>query len=236
MRPIITAAIVACLLALATAPLRAQRTVLPAGSEEDASARVLPTPPPRLIPDDVLPATPPAGSAARPTLPSLPELDASLLPPSLSPAADGYRRLIAWRKLRNLAQNDPEAKAALASAEAARTDLEKRKLLGRYYNVLYAKMTANAPADMKPYLQDRKRELQAGLPQPHVRPTPKPASTPTPAKSAPPPGGVVAPPPEPSLPVAAPSPAAAPSSIEGGPAAFSPTPPSLPVPSPSPAG
>ena len=35
---------------------------------------------------------------------------------------------------------DPQVEKALAAAEAARTDLEKRKLLRQYYELYYAKM------------------------------------------------------------------------------------------------
>ncbi|MDQ6654634.1 MAG: hypothetical protein M3Y80_02310 [Verrucomicrobiota bacterium] len=132
-----------------------------------------PVPPPQLIPDDVLPTTP--NAAPIPHITSLPELDASMVAPPLSPAADAYRQQVEWRKLRNQVQNDADVKAAFAEAQTARTDLEKRRLLARYIELSYRKMMARGAAEMKPFLEARKQEALGGLPQPNVRPTPKPA-------------------------------------------------------------
>ncbi|MFN2509066.1 MAG: hypothetical protein ABR589_09880 [Chthoniobacterales bacterium] len=74
-------------------------------------------------------------------------------------------------------QNNAEVKAALATANSARTDLEKRKLLRVYYEMLYAKMTALAAPEMKTYLNDKKNEALNALPQPRVRPDASPSPT-----------------------------------------------------------
>ena len=80
----------------------------------------------------------------------------------------------------------------MAAATASQTDLEKRKMLGRYYDLLYDKIMARAPREMKDYLTARRREAVGSLPQPRVRPnvamsktvpiipspTPHPSSTP----------------------------------------------------------
>ena len=177
--------------------LRAQDAPLPRPATQDpAPLELTPTPAtatppaaPELIPADILP--PPDPSAPTPLLdiPTIEQLDEGLKPPPLSPAAEAHRQHLEWRKLRNRVQNDPAVKAAFARAESARTDLEKRKLLARSYELFYRKAAALAPADMKSYLADRKREQLALLPQPRVRPeTALPTPTPAPAGSSPAPG------------------------------------------------
>jgi len=173
--------------------LRAQDVALPRPATQDPApleptpaATVTPAPAaPELIPADLLPA--PNLTAPAPTLdiPSIEQLDEGLKPPPLSPAAEAQRQHFEWRKLRNRVQNDPAVKAAFAKAEAAPTDLEKRKLLARYYELFYRKIDAIAPPDMKAYLAQRKREQLALLPQPRVRPeTALPSPPPAPNAGA----------------------------------------------------
>ncbi|MFL6414426.1 MAG: hypothetical protein ACJ74Y_02000 [Bryobacteraceae bacterium] len=137
----------------------------------DPAATPLPEPaPPQLIPDEILPAATPAATA-----PNLQELDEAFKDNPLTKAAADYRLRIEWRKLRNGVVNDPEVKAALATADAAKTDLQKRKLLRRYYELIYAKMLARAETpEMKAYLTARKTDHLAMLPQPRVRPEASP--------------------------------------------------------------
>ena len=170
----------------------------PQGATSTAQASVTPlpiTPPPLLIPRDILAL--PEGSPVRPNVPAVSELDQGFKPAPLSPAAEIQRKHLEWRRLRNAVQNDRDIKAALQAATEARTDLEKRKLFGRYYDLFYDRMMARAAPDMKSYLLDRKREAVGALPQPRVRPgvtmsetagvTPSPtvAPKPTPLFSAP---------------------------------------------------
>src|SRR3954447_26196097 len=114
--------------------LTAQEPPLPkadAPTSVDPAATPLPEPPaPQLIPDDVLPAATPAASA-----PNLQQLDEVFKDTPITTAAAAYRLRIEWRKLRNAVVNDAEVKAALKTAEAAKTDLQKRKLLQRYYEM-----------------------------------------------------------------------------------------------------
>ena len=185
---------------------RAQEPPLPAPDTRETPAPPVPVPPvPQLIPDEILPAAPP-----RPSAPSLPQLDEVFKDNPISAAAAEQRARIEWRKLRNLMANDPSVKAAHAKAEAARTDLEKRQLLRRYYEILFGKMMARASTpEMRKYLNDRKNEHLNTLPQPRVRP-----------ETAPPPAA-------PAQPQAAPSPTSQPSA--------SPTPPVQPFATPTPA-
>ncbi len=154
------------------------------------------TPPPPII-DPRLLALPNEKEPPVPIVPEIPALDEAFAPSPLSAAAEEQRQHIEWRRLRNVAQNEAEVRAALAAATAAPTDLEKRKLLGRYYDLAYGRMMAHAAPDMQKYLLARKREAVGLLPQPRVRPdlivsktagvTPSPTPIPkrTPVFSAP---------------------------------------------------
>jgi hypothetical protein len=182
--PLLSLAVICGLTALTLrgqdAPLPKPETQDPAPEARDAASPV-PTPAaPDLIPADILPAPDPAAPLPMPDIPTIEQLDQAMSPPPLSPAAEAHRLHIEWRKLRNQAQNDPRVKAALADADAARTDLERRKRLARYYEIFHARMIALAPPTMKKYLQDRKGEALASLPQPRVRPETAPKPSPTP--------------------------------------------------------
>jgi hypothetical protein len=86
-----------------------------------------------------------------------------------------------WRQLKNRTVHDPEVVAAKAAAQAAKTDLEKRKLMQTYYKIFYAHMEALATTpDVKNYLEQKKNSMIASLDQPHVHPepTPRPSATP----------------------------------------------------------
>jgi hypothetical protein len=145
---------------------------------------------PRVIPADLLaaPAAQPGATTRRPPVPTVSEIDAGFAPKPLSPEMDNHRRHIEWRKLRNRVQNEAAVRQALVHAQTAPTDLAKRKRLRDYYELLYARMGAGATADMKAFLQQRKSEALATLPQPRVRPetlrltganpTPAPAAAP----------------------------------------------------------
>src|SRR5204863_7334844 len=91
---------------------------------------------------------------------------------SLGKEGDERRMHIEWRQLKNRVVNDPEVRAAKATAQAARTDLEKRNLLRDYYNVYYERMSALATsAEMKLALEGFKTSHLARLSQPRVRPS-----------------------------------------------------------------
>ena len=127
-------------------------------------------PPPIAIPEDLLRAAPDAPSAL-PDVPTLPQLNDSFKPAPLSPAAQQQQLNIESRKLRNRVQNELQIKTALAHAEAAPTDLEKRKRLAKYYDAYYGRMIALAATpELKKFIRDRKTESLVALKQPRVRP------------------------------------------------------------------
>jgi hypothetical protein len=84
--------------------------------------------------------------------------------------------------LKNRTVNDPDVQAAKKYAQAARTDLEKRKRLSDYYEVYYKRMSALATTpELKVALQALKDTHQAVLAQPRVRPSPTPEFSGTPS-------------------------------------------------------
>jgi hypothetical protein len=129
------------------------------------------------------PTPPPNG----PELPELKQLDDSFKPKSLGADADTLKVHALWRQLKNRTINDPEVQAAGKFAQAARTDLEKRKRLRDYYELYYQRMSALATTpELKLALQQLKDGHQGILAQPRVRPspTPEPSGTPSPTPTS----------------------------------------------------
>ena len=126
-------------------------------------------------------ATPFRG-ANGPDFPEISQLDEAFKKRPVSREVDARRVLIEWRQLKNRVVNDPEVRAAKATAQAARTDLEKRNRLRDYYKIYYERMSALAASpEMKLALQGFKTSHVNRLAQPRVRPatdgavpTPKP--------------------------------------------------------------
>ena len=127
---------------------------------------------------EATPSPPPNG----PELPELKQLDQSFKPPSLGADADRAKLHVEWRQLRNRTVNDAAVQAAKAFAQAAPTDLEKRKRLREYYDIYYQRMSALATTpEIKLALQALKTVHEGLLAQPRVRPTPPGSPTPRPA-------------------------------------------------------
>jgi hypothetical protein len=129
------------------------------------------------------PTPPPNG----PELPELKQLDDSFKPKSLGKDADALQVHALWRQLKNRTVNDPDVQAAKKYAQAARTDLEKRKRLSDYYEVYYKRMSALATTpELKVALQALKDGHQGMLAQPRVRPSPTPEffGTPSPTPTS----------------------------------------------------
>jgi hypothetical protein len=117
-----------------------------------------------------------------PTVPELSQIDEIFKQTSLGKEADEQRLHIEWRQLANRVATDPDILAAKKSAEAARTDLEKRQRLRAYYDIYYGKMRALASStQMKTALDTVKAQHVSQINQPRVRhltdgalPTPTP--------------------------------------------------------------
>ena len=128
--------------------------------------------------EEASPTPPPNG----PELPELKQLDDSFKPKSLGKAADELQVHALWRQLKNRTVNDPEVQAAKKYAQAARTDLEKRKRLSSYYEIYYQRMSVLATTpELKVALQALKESHQGILAQPRVRPSPTPEISGTPS-------------------------------------------------------
>jgi hypothetical protein len=180
--------VVAALLVATACTLAAQQPDLPKPeSEEPAaspapSARSSPSPAPESIPQQPLSPEERAALLAQPppVVPSITELDEPFKDKPISPLAEAAERRAQWRELRNRVANDADLRAVRRKAEAARTDLEKRKLMRAYYELYFGKMIALTPdPGLKSYLNDRKNEHVRALPQPRVRPSPTPAKVTT---------------------------------------------------------
>jgi hypothetical protein len=128
----------------------------------------------------------PSPEPTAPELPEISQLDQAFSKPrSLGKEADAARIHKEWRQLKNRTLNDPAVREARAFAQAARTDLEKRKRLRNYYELYYERMSnlATTP-EIKLALQALKASHQGKLDQPRVRPSPTPEGfTPTPTPS-----------------------------------------------------
>ena len=198
---------------LALPSLPAQDPPLPKddapGATETSPSPAPSVPAPIAIPEELL-REPQGAPSTAPEVPTIPQLNESFKPAPLSPAAQQQQLNVESRKLRNRVQNERQIKAALAHAEAAPSDLEKRKRLARYYDLYYGRMVALAATpELKKFIRDRQTETLVSLKQPRVRPEllsnvgkPDPAA-PKPKSSAAP-SAAVSPTPVPS-----PTPAAA---------------------------
>ncbi len=175
---------------LGHAILLAQEPPLPKSDTQDpaieapeakpsTTAAPLSTPAPQLIPPDVLPLHEPNASPppADSNLLTVPQLDEALARSPANAAAADTRRQAEWRQLRNRVANDADLKEKLRMAEAAPTDLQKRRLLGRYYKAYFGRMIALAATpELKAYLEAKKTEQLNALPQPRTRPEPSPSA------------------------------------------------------------
>jgi hypothetical protein len=177
-------ATVGLILALGVQFLAAQEPPLPAATTTPAPS---PTARPELnIPDipmtvEPSPLVPNTSPAPKKSVPSIQELDSAFQHSSLGQAVEEQRLHLEWRKLKNRASLDPEVIEAKKAIDRARTDPEKRDLMRAYYKLFYARMLAlTDAADVKAYLEQRKKDAINSLAQPHVRPepTPHPKSTP----------------------------------------------------------
>ena len=120
-------------------------------------------------------------AGARPeNVPELSQLDEMFKQTSMGKAADAQRLRVEWRQLKNKVVNDPDLIAIKRSAEAARTDLEKREKLRAYYKLYFARVRQFPMSpEMKQHV-DAMQASQLGLTaQSRVRPSP----TATPAET-----------------------------------------------------
>lgn len=128
------------------------------------------------------PPVPAATPSNPPDVPELSKLDEAFKQTSLGKDADEIRMRVELRRLQNEAASDPAVIAAKSSAEAARTDLEKRQRLRDYYNLFYDRMRTRASGEeMRNVLDLEKSGHLKMLDQPRVRhatdgalPTPPP--------------------------------------------------------------
>jgi hypothetical protein len=110
-------------------------------------------------------------SPAPPNLPERTQIDEIFRQTSLGKAADERRLHLEWRELANQIGNDPHIIEAKKHAEAASTDLEKRRRLRDYYELYYGRLRSLASsAEMKDALDKLKLAHVSRTAQPRVRP------------------------------------------------------------------
>ena len=91
-------------------------------------------------------------------------------------AAEDYRLHVEWRKLQNRVIADPQVIAARKFANAARTDLEKRRRMRAYYTLYYDRMRAIADSpELKAFVDQQKAAHLGTTAQDRVRPSPSPS-------------------------------------------------------------
>ena len=164
------------ILSLLAAVVAAQEPPLPAATPTPNAA---PSVRPELnipdIPIEPQPLVPNTSATPKKSLPSIQELDTAFQHSSLGAAVEEQRLHLEWRKLKNRAADDPEVVAAKKAIDRARTDPEKRELTRAYYRIFYAHMQALAEtAEVKGYVEQKKKEAINSLAQPHIRPEPTP--------------------------------------------------------------
>ena len=111
---------------------------------------------------------------ARPeNVPELSQLDEAFKQTSMGKAADTQKLRVEWRQLQNKVADDEDLIAMKRTANAARTDLEKREKLRAYYKLYYGRLRRfPMSAEMRQYL-DAMETAHLGLTaQSRVRPTP----------------------------------------------------------------
>ena len=141
----------------------------PAANPESTPAPADPIPrpaaPPSLLPDEI-----PAAAARRPgpPKPAAPGKPGGSLKPQATAAEFDLR--IRYRKARNVAEINDRVRAAWDDSRDAKTDLQKRQTLRRYYDVLFAQMLS-VDRGIAPLVEQRHKAENARLTQSRIAPT-----------------------------------------------------------------
>jgi hypothetical protein len=146
-------------------------------SSESAPDAAAPSPsatvavePPSLIPPNILPGPGPAALPHIPSGPDLQTLNTFFKQTSLGKTADEHRLHLQMSALETRIRNDEDLHALQASANKARTDLERRHALKAYYKLYFGKLRALASTpDLQDYLKAQEAAHEVALLQPRVR-------------------------------------------------------------------
>ena len=156
------------------------QTPAPAASSDVTSLEATPSPsatvsvePPSLIPPNILPGP---GGGALPQIPAGPDLKTLgdlFKQTTLGKVADEYRLHLQMSALEVHIRNDTDLHQALAVADRAHTDLERRRLLRAYYQLYYKKLIALASKpELQAYLRGKQAAQESSVLQPRVRHVP----------------------------------------------------------------
>jgi len=114
--------------------------------------------------------TPAPAVAPQATVPERAQIDEIFKQTSLGKEGDERRLHLEWRQLQNEVVNEPDIVAAKRSAEAARTDLDKRQRLRAYYDLYYGRLRVVArSAEMKTALDQLRIAHLSRITQARVR-------------------------------------------------------------------
>jgi hypothetical protein len=134
------------------------------------SPSVVPIEPASIIPPNNLPGP---GAAALPAIPAAPELqllNQLFKQSSLGKEADEHRLHVQMSELEVKIRNDPELHRLRASADEARTDLDRRHRFRTYYERYYGKLLRLAQTpELSAYLKGQQAAHELALLQPRVR-------------------------------------------------------------------
>ena len=153
----------------APAPAASAGTAAPAEATPSPSATVS-VEPASLIPPNILPGLGATGLPQIPAAPDLQMLNALFKQTSLGKAADEYRLHLQMAALETRIRNDDDLHELKASADKARTDLERRRRLRTYYQLYFKKLLASASTpELQANLRAQQAAHEATVLQPRVR-------------------------------------------------------------------
>lgn len=134
-----TATTLLAVMLLSAAPTLAEEKKLSPAAEKPLQLAPEPATTDFLIPDNLPQNTKPQGSEI-PQPSSNPSSSTRSKPSKTQVAEDEVKQRIQYRLAKNKAVRDPAVQAAWDEAEQAKTDLEKREAMKRYYTLLNARI------------------------------------------------------------------------------------------------
>ncbi len=133
---------------------------------------------PALIPETPESMPKPEGSAIEEPKTEKQEKDKAKVKPNKTAAAsDEMATRVRYRQIKTRAMKDPAIQAEWETAQAARTDYEKREALKRYYALLYSRME-KMDKSLKKEIEARKPMTVRRLQQTRIEPTVPPDHAP----------------------------------------------------------
>lgn len=152
------------------APPAQESPALPAPPPAGSPAKAIPLAEPSLLPNPgiLLPSSPAKPKPVTAPVPPIARKSSVTQRPPETAAELDLR--IRYRKARTIAEADRIVSAAWDESRRARTDLEKRNALKRYYDALLSRMTSLDPG-IAPLIAERRKFERTALEQLKIAPT-----------------------------------------------------------------